>query len=162
MHESDSIEELTELLHRAYKYLADRGMKFLATHQDVETTRRRVKAGDCFVAEIDGAVIATITFYRPGVHIPCDYYQRPQVCHVGQLAVEPTLQKQGIANALMDHVEAHGRALGFDEIALDTAETAEHLIDWYTRRGYEFVEYQQWDVTNYRSVIMRKRLAVTK
>ena len=43
-------------------------------------------------------------------------------------------------------------------LALDTAEGATHLIDWYAKLGFEFVEYTQWEVTNYRSVIMAKPL----
>ncbi len=160
--ETDSLEELTALLHRAYKYLADLGLKFLATHQDVETTRHRAQAGDCFVAVREGRLIGTITFYRPGAHSKCPYYCLPEVCHVGQLAVDPALQKLGLANRLMDHVEAHGRDLGYSEIALDTAEPARHLIEWYNRRGYRVVAHQQWDVTNYRSVVMSKALCTNE
>lgn len=156
--DTDSHEELTDLLHRAYKVLADMGLRFLATHQDVDTTRRRVKAGECFVAELRGRIVGTVTFYRAGAHSGCPYYTRPEVCHIGQMAVEPSFQKQGIANLLMHHVEEHARHKGFVEIALDTAEPAHHLIDWYTRRGYRQVDFQQWDVTNYRSVIMAKGL----
>ena len=32
------------------------------------------------------------------------------------------------------------------------------LITWYERRGYRFVEYCDWEVTNYRSVIHTKTL----
>ncbi len=162
LHESDSMEELTSLLHRAYKYLADLGLRFLATHQDVETTRHRVQAGDCFVATLDGRLIGTITFYHPGAHSKCPYYAHPEVCHVGQLAVEPELQKQGLASRLMDRVEEHARDCGYAEVALDTAEPALHLIEWYTRRGYRVVAHQQWEVTNYRSVVMAKALNTSK
>ncbi len=156
--DTDSLEELTDLLHRAYKMLADMGLRFLATHQDVETTRRRIEAGECFIAEQRGRIVGTITFYQAGAHSGCSYYTHPEVCHIGQLAVEPSLQRRGIANLLMNHVEEHARQIGFHEIALDTAETAHHLIDWYTRRGYRQVGFQQWDVTNYRSVILAKGL----
>ena len=29
----------------------------------------------------------------------------------------------------------------------------------YTKRGYRFIEYSQWDIVNYRSVILSKRLS---
>jgi hypothetical protein len=48
--------------------------------------------------------------------------------------------------------------LGFSEIALDTSERAHHLIQMYEKRGYRFVEYFQWEVTNYRSVVLSKKL----
>jgi hypothetical protein len=43
-------------------------------------------------------------------------------------------------------------------MALDTAEQAVHLIELYTRQGYVFVEYVQWQGKSYRSVVMRKAL----
>ena len=61
----------------------------------------------------------------------------------------------------MLHAETCAERDGAAELALDTAEPARHLIDWYTRLGYRFIEYAQWDVTNYRSVVMSKRLVTT-
>ena len=157
--ESDSLEDLTELLHRAYGFLANMGLRFHATFQDVETTRHRVSTGECFVAELDGKVIGTITYYEPSDHTGCEFYQRQGVCHLGQLAVEPEVQKQGIAGRLMRHAEEYARLRGMSEVALDTAEPATHLISWYERMGYRFICHHQWDITNYRSVIMAKALA---
>ncbi len=154
----DSFEDLTELLHRAYRVLADMGLRFLATYQDVDTTKSRVSIGTCFVAELDGKIVGTITYYAPGRRYGCDYYKKKGVAHVGQLAVEPTLQRLGIAARLMSRAEDFARSRGMRELALDTAEPAIQLIDWYTRIGYRFVGYHQWDVTNYRSVIMTKPL----
>ena len=45
-----------------------------------------------------------------------------------------------------------------DEVALDTAEGATHLISIYARRGYRLVEHVRWQHATYRSVIMSKRL----
>ena len=156
--ESDSLEELTDLLHRAYRVLADMGLRFLATHQDVATTKRRVSAGHCFVAELDGKVIGTICYYEPSRKSGCDYYKKKGVAHVGQLAVEPKQQRLRIATRLMLHAENFARERGMHELALDTAEPAIHLIEWYARMGYRVVGHQQWEVTNYRSVIMSKVL----
>jgi len=58
----------------------------------------------------------------------------------------------------MDHVESVAKQDGVTELALDTSEKAEHLIRYYTRRGYRFVEHTQWPDVNYRSVIMTKTL----
>ncbi len=158
LRDSDSLEELTELLHRAYRVLADMGLRFLATHQDVATTKRRVASGHCFVAERGGKVVGTICYYDPSRKSGCDYYKKKGVAHVGQLAVEPTLQRLRIATKLMGHAEDFARERGMIELALDTAEPALHLIEWYTRMGYRIVGHQQWEVTNYRSVIMSKVL----
>lgn len=58
----------------------------------------------------------------------------------------------------MNLVEARAAETGAVEIALDTAEPATHLVAWYGRRGYRLIEHAQWGHTNYRSVIMSKRV----
>ena len=49
-------------------------------------------------------------------------------------------------------------ALGATELALDTSEHAHHLIEYYTKRNYHFIENAQWDVTNYVSKIFSKNI----
>ncbi|MCH9031354.1 MAG: GNAT family N-acetyltransferase [candidate division Zixibacteria bacterium] len=100
--DSDSLEELTEFLHRSYKSLADMGLRYLATHQSA--------------------------------------------------------QRQGVRSLLIERAEELARKDNASEIALDTAEPAMHLIEWYKRIGFRFIEYAESDVTNYCSVIMSKRL----
>lgn len=83
----DSLEELTSLLHSAYKTLGDRGMEFVAVDQDVETTRYRATLGECFVAVQSSRLIGTITLYPPGVRTHCDWYRRLGVAVFGQFGV---------------------------------------------------------------------------
>ena len=158
LNDSDSLDQLTELLHRSYKALADMGLRYYATHQSVEATGDRISNGTCFVAEKDGRIIGTVVYYDPSRSHGSPWLQRPEVAHVGQLAVEPALQRQGLATQLLKRVEETARQDGAAELALDTAEQARHLIEWYERRGYRFIEYADWEVTNYRSVIMSKTL----
>ena len=158
LRKTDSLEDLTELLHRAYKILADLGLKYVATHQSVEITRKRLKNGTCFVAELDGRIVGTVLYRKPGQPKGCAFYERPDVAHVSQMGVEPELQRQGIGDKLMRHAEETAARDGASELALDTAETATHLIEWYERLGYRFIQHIDWDMTNYRSVIMSKRV----
>lgn len=158
LRESDSLQILTELLHRAYKILADKGLRYLATHQDVSVTRDRIRLGTCFVAEADGRIVGTITYHDPGHVKGSSWMERDGVAHLNQLGVEPEFRGHGIASRLMEHAENFARSRGVTEIALDTAEPAGHLISWYHRLGYRFIEYTDWEVTNYRSVVMSKTL----
>ena len=153
---TDSLEDLTKLLHRAYKVLADMGLKYVATYQTIDTTRDRLKNGTCFVAELDGRIVATALYRKPGQAKGCEFYQRPDVAHISQMGVEPDLQRKGIGAKLMRYVEDVAARDGASKLALDTAEPATHLIEWYERLGYRFIEYIDWDITNYRSVIMSK------
>lgn len=157
--ESDSITELTELLHRAYKRLADMGLRFVATYQSEEQTLNRLKDAECWVGLLDERIVATIAYYSPSRSGGCFWYDRPDVATFGQFAVEPTLQRRGIGERLIEVVERRAREDGAAELGLDTAEPAEHLIRYYTRLGYRHVGHTQWDVTNYRSVIMSKSLS---
>jgi GNAT superfamily N-acetyltransferase len=155
--EKDSISELTSLLHRAYKRLADMGLYFVATYISEEDMQGFVNRGECFVAESDGKIIGTILLYPRGKNTP-ELYKRDDVLVFGKFAVEPEYQSKGVGAMLMDYIEKYVKTKGIKELALDTAEGAHHLIDYYSKRGYKKVGYYQWSVTNYRSVIMSKTL----
>lgn len=159
--DSDSIAELTELLHRAYRRLGDMGLRYFATHQTEEQTLSRVRSGRCFVAERDGRVVGTITMYRKREMEQPTWYRRDGVAYFGQFGVEPELQGTGIGNLLLAHVERVAQDEGIEELALDTAEPATHLIEYYSRHGYRPVDTVQWRDVNYRSVVMSKTLRAT-
>ena len=157
--ESDSLEELTELLHRGYAPLLAAGFRYLGSHQDVATTQRRASKGECYVV-LDGArIVGTIVLIPKSARFNYTaWYDRDDVCVITQLAIEPELQRRGLGSRLLDLVEARAQSQGASEIALDTAEGASHLIALYATRGYRHVGYEQWKHTNYRSVILSKAL----
>lgn len=155
----DSIEELTLLLHRAYKRLADMGLKYVATHQSPDITRKRIGTGVCLVAERGGRIIGTILYRTPDTPGHSPWLDRPEVAHISQFAVEPELQKQGIGCRLIAAAEERAIADGASELALDTAESAVHLIRFYERLGYRYIEPIDWRPhTNYLSIVMSKAL----
>jgi GNAT superfamily N-acetyltransferase len=155
----DSIEELTALLHRSYAVLGQMGLNYTAIDQTPEVTISRMKGGVCLLAmTADGRVIGTAMFYPPEHPGGCPWFDRPDVAKCGQFGVDPPFQKSGVGSQLMQKVEDLARAAGAKELALDTAEPAKHLIDWYDRRGYRFIEYAQWEGKCYRTVILSKTL----
>jgi GNAT superfamily N-acetyltransferase len=151
-------EALTRLLHRAYASLAEMGFRYTATYQSPEITKNRCESGTCIVAEIDGEIVGTVTFYNPAQTEHSEWYDRPEVASFGQFAVEPAMQGHGIGRLLMDEVERLAWESGAAEIACDTAEGASHLIEMYSRRGYRIVGTVDWRDTNYLSVILSKEL----
>ncbi|XMB86076.1 GNAT family N-acetyltransferase [Mycoplasmatota bacterium WC44] len=155
---NNSIQELTYLLNKSYKSLNDMGLKYVAATQDVSTTTKRIEnAYMCFVGFCNGKIVATISLYSPKFSSTCNWYNKDFVAKVGQFAVLPEFQKFGIGSKMMDIVEHEARGIeNVKELALDTAETAYHLIDFYIRRGYRFIETTNWSMTNYRSVILSK------
>lgn len=159
---SDSIEELTSLLHASYKRLADMGLKFVATYQTAEYTKNFIKNGECFIIKNEeDKIIATVMYYNSPFMKEEDtpeWYLKDDVAYFGKFAVHPDYQCKGIGGKTMDFVEEYANSKGKTELALDTSEKAIHLIKYYEKRGYRFIQHHQWDVTNYRSVIMSKSL----
>ncbi|MCI0448559.1 MAG: GNAT family N-acetyltransferase [Chlorobi bacterium] len=154
----DSVSELTELLHRSYKRLADMGLRFVATHQNEEYTEKYMENGECFILTCGDKMIGTIFYYtRNWDDIP-EVMKRDDAVLFGKFAVLPEYQNIGLGTKLMDFIESHAVENGKNEIVLDTSDKAQHLIDYYSKRGYKFVQYWQWPDVNYRSVVMIKKL----
>jgi GNAT superfamily N-acetyltransferase len=155
---SDSIVELTELLHRAYSRLAAMGLNYTAVDQTPEVTAKRISGGQCYIAEWLGNMAGTIVV-QPYQQSECEYFTKPGVAAVHQFGVEPSLQSKGIGRALLAKAEAWATERKFRELAMDTAEPAKHLISLYGRLGYEVVGSVQWSGKVYRSAVLSKVLA---
>lgn len=158
----DDIEELTLLLNNAYKKLSDKGFKYLASHQDSSVTKDRIEKGQCFVVSHENKLIATITYYSPSQASGNEWYDQDFVASYGQFAVDSKFQNTGIGGKLIEFVEDLARSDNAKEIAVDTAEGAEELIAYYSKRDYKFVGHTQWKETNYRSVLLSKTLSHSK
>lgn len=161
---TDSISDLTGLLHRAYAKQTALGLHALASHQSTEVTRSRVSKGECFVAVMaDPAagrerIVGTVMFQEPAWGKGPRWFQRPDACNFSQFAVDPSLQGKGIGILLLDAIERRAVELGFRELALSTAEPDANLVRFYRNRGFRDVEHYDWGVTNYTSLIMSKTL----
>jgi ribosomal protein S18 acetylase RimI-like enzyme len=152
------MKELTELLHLAYGELAKMGLRFYASHQSEDVTQERASMGECYVGEKDGKLVCTVTLTDAENVSGSPWYDRPDVFTVNQFAVHPDLQRQGIGSAIMDFIERRAAQKGVVELGLDTSESATHLINFYKKRGYRFIEYVKWEAVNYRSMVFSKTL----
>ncbi len=152
----DSVEELTDLLHRAYKRLADMGLNFIATFQSVEYTRNYFKKGECYILESNNKLLGTVFYYTTMWDDAPEIFKLSDSVLIGKFAVEPELQNKGLGSRLMDFVEEHARLNNKKRVVLDTSEKALHLIDYYNKRGYQHVQHWQWKDVNYKSVILSK------
>ncbi len=158
LNENDSLEELTDLIHRSYRQLADLGFRYWGTHQTVADTKKRVSKGSCYIGLIGNQIISTVTFYSPGISGGHPWFEQKNIAKFGQFAVEPAYQQQGIGGKMMDLIEQKAVEMNAGEIACDTAEGATHLIRMYRNRGYRIVGKADWDITNFISVILSKKL----
>lgn len=156
--ESDDIDEITELLHRAYRRNAEQNLHFVATHQDSDTTRERLARGKAFIAEHEGKIVGTITV--SWLNEPLGEF-KPDLPTVtfNQFAVEPTLQGAKIGDRLLQQVEEEARAMGAKQICCDTAQPATGLVRYYEAHGYEIVGEVDWRPhVNYLSYVLVKAL----
>ena len=156
--ESDSITELTSLLHRAYARLGAMGLNYTAVDQTPEVTAKRIRGGNCFVVASGSKLVGTSVAQPTYAENECEYFTRPGVA-AHQFAVDPEHQGAGIGRMLLQRAEQWAKESGFAELAMDTAEQATHLIELYARRGYRHVGWVQWPGKVYRSVVLSKRLA---
>jgi uncharacterized damage-inducible protein DinB/GNAT superfamily N-acetyltransferase len=160
----DSFDALTALLHRAYAPLAAQGMNFTAATQTAEVTRQRAAEGQCFVAEVGGVLVGTVTVCGPfdvetapwTTDVP--WFRDPDTAHFHQFAVDPELQGRGVGSLLLESGERWARRQGYKRMALDTAQPATALRALYERLGYVDVGQVQWTGKTYRSVVMQKAL----
>jgi GNAT superfamily N-acetyltransferase len=156
---NDDVGEITEMLHDAYAPLKAAGMSFTASHQDAETTKSRMAAGETIVAVDEGGLVAIITLSDIEKTKGAPFLDRPDVAQFGQFGVKPSHQRCGIGSRLISLVERRAEEKGIVQLALHTSERAVELIALYERMGYRFVEHIQWPNLNYRSVILAKRLS---
>ena len=150
--DKDDVVKLNSILQSAYRPLAEAGMRYAASHEDVEATRSNIEKGECHIVIADGEPIACVMLRPPGNATGPDWYSQPGVATFGRFAVAPDFQKLG------NRIEERAKEMGATEIALDTSEHAQHLIKMYADRGYRFIQYHKWEITNYRSVVLSKEL----
>jgi GNAT superfamily N-acetyltransferase len=157
--DGDSLDELTAMLHRAFSRLGRMGVNCTCVDQSVAVTRERIEKGACYVAVCDARLVGTVTLYGPGPGSESAWYHRQAVASVHQLGVDPEFQARGLGTDLLAFAEGWAREHGYQELALDTPQPAEHLVGFYVGRGYRPVESVRFEGKNYRSVVLSKEVA---
>ncbi|GAA3443286.1 hypothetical protein Pve01_27650 [Planomonospora venezuelensis] len=156
---SDSAEELTTLLHRAYADHAAAGLVFFASYQSPEDTLSRLDRGECWIALEQETIIGSVTV-TGAYGTPPGYPSSADAGSFWQLAVDPARRGTGLGHRLLTLAETRIAALGASRVVIDTSSQATDLLAWYSRRGYASIGTWRWDVTNYDSVVLAKNLAV--
>lgn len=157
----DSLQALTELLHRAYAPLAARGMNFSAATQSPEVTAQRAAAGQCFVAVRDREIVGTATVCSPQ-DVPQEpsapWFSDRNTVQVHQIAVSPAVQRAGVGALLLRRCEAWARDNGYASMVAAAAVGADELLALFRRLGYTEIGQVQESERTYRSVILRKSI----
>lgn len=156
---SDSIEELTALLQRAFAPMGEQGLNCTCVDQSVEMTQQRARLGDCFVAVVDGRLAGTITLHASDGGSAIRLYRDPKVASLHQFGVAPARQRAGIGRALLQTAEAWAKGRRYRQLALDTPAPAEPLRDYYARCGFRLADVVQLEGKTYPSVVLSKVIA---
>jgi predicted N-acetyltransferase YhbS len=149
--ESD-VPAIRVLVNKSYKELADMGLNYTATYQDEKVTLERMSAGKTLVIELDGKIVGTIILKKH------NEFTNKNSAYLSQLAIEPSLKKMRLGTMLMDLCEKAALELGYECVQLDTAKPAQHLVDWYLKRGYQIVGETKWEGKTYESFVFEKAL----
>jgi ribosomal protein S18 acetylase RimI-like enzyme len=106
----------------------------IVVRDDPATFRKYLDGpGALWLAE-DGAEVVGCVVLRPLPEVA------PDACEVKRLYVRPTHRGGGIADALMESLEAFAREAGYAAVYLDTKDDLAAAIRFYERRGYERIE----------------------
>lgn len=159
---TESLEPLTAMLHRAFSGLGRMGLNCTCVDQSAQVTRERIAKGECYAASHDGRLVGTVTLYAPDPDSPSTWYHRADVASVHQLAVAPEYQCSGVGASLLHFAESWATGRGYAELALDTAQPARHLLAFYKRHRYRFVESVRFPGKAYFSVVLSKDLRAPK
>ncbi len=153
----DDAPALTALLHAAYAELGARGLNYTAVDQDESTTLARAGGGRCWVAEHDGALVATLTLSLPpseGLRALTPEAAVPARAWLNQVAVAPGRRSQGLARQLWDRGRAWATAQRVTSVGVDTAVPAAHLVELYARWGFVHAGTIHWPGKTYDSAVM--------
>jgi len=157
----DDMALLTELIHTAYRKLAEKNLHYWATHQSISDTVKRFNSGHGLIAEVHGNIIGTLTVRPPQPDSEVPQYRDPATWTLSQFAVLPELQGAGVGHQLHEAALFYAGAKGGRIMALDKAVSATHLIEMYVHWGYEVVGECDWrPQTNYLSVMMSRPIFV--
>jgi len=154
---TDNLAVLTQVIRTAYSRHAAQNLRYWATHQAPEDTKRRFDAGHGLVAEAGGILVGTLTVRPPNPASKVEWYRQATTWTLCQFAVLPGFQGHGIGRRLHQAALDHAATNGGRVMALDTAAPALDLIEMYRSWGYQVVgEADFRPKTNYLSVVMSR------
>ena len=157
---TDSIEEVTEMLHRAFAPMAMLGANCQCVDQSSSTTRERMARGDCLVAVADRRIVGTLTLETCDPSSSVAHYRKPGVASLHQFAVDPAYQGAGVGRSLLKVATMWAHMRQFGELALDTPALALDVRAFYAHQGFRLVGGTRLPGRGYDSVILSKSIAL--
>ena len=158
-------EEITELLHAAYKEHLDAGRNYKAATQTIEDTKQRLEGRFCVVAydennKLVGSVAFKIIERKPEeIH---KWYEDGSAVYIEQMAVHPDYRDTNVMALMAIKGMKNEMAKKVGSWCSDTSVKAEHLVKAYVKMGFQIVDVVSWETTNYYSYVFRRPIKGTK
>lgn len=148
------IDAAADIIRTGYAEYADRmppgrWERYIASAADV---RRRLDAADLIVAEHDGRLVGTVTFYATGDQSREEGWP-PDWVGIRLLAVAPEARGLRIGRALMEWCIDRARSLGAAAVALHTTEMMAVARAMYERMGFVRIPERDYHPASGRTVM---------
>lgn len=145
------VPALRRLLNVAYEPLQRLGLNFTATFSDDELVARDLlKHGGVLIVESPAGIVATMQIRDRNA------IDDRRCLYIGRFAVDPLYQGSGIGTRLLRLAERIARREGYECLQLDTAQNAEHLVNYYEGQGFKIRKPAHFDAKTYMSWIFEK------
>ena len=123
----DDSETIAGLIHAAFapfesEYTPD---AFAYTTPKADVIRPRFGEGPIWIAEVDGKAVGTVSGMRDGDRF-----------YIRSMAINPTAQRGGIGQRLLDTFDAYARENGFEKIYLYTTLVLPGAKHMYEKNGF--------------------------
>ena len=127
--------EVAALLDEATVWVGERGYEQWPLPFPREELEAAVERGEVYVAELDGAVVATVTLLW---NDPTYWGERPaDAAYVHKLAVSRASAGRRIGHAIVEWADATAAAADRDYLRLDCLRDNPGIRDYYERLGFE-------------------------
>jgi ribosomal protein S18 acetylase RimI-like enzyme len=77
-------------------------------------------------------------------------------CEIKRMWLDPSMRGLGLGRRVLDHLERHGRELGYDAVVLDTHSSLDSAIALYDSAGYSRID--RYNDNPYAKLFFRKDL----
>jgi ribosomal protein S18 acetylase RimI-like enzyme len=135
-------------------------MQWNDSYPNPEYLARDIASGAAYGGFLGGRLAAAGTFDRNQSReyegMPFEFGEPYMVVH--RLAVDPDMQRQGLARHMMDFAEAFARESGCPAVRLDTCEDNAAALALYENRGYVRRGTCHFPGRTYTFIVMEKKL----
>ena len=129
------VDDIVELVNSAYR--GDSSKKGWTTEADLLDGQRVDTEGILANIEKEDSVILVAEDDDTGQLLGCVHLEKNgDKCYLGMLTVDPTLQKKGIGNMLLDESEAFAQFWDCTHLSMTVISVRTELIAWYEKYGF--------------------------